>query len=234
MVWIDIACTTVEDVGQAIRGSTNSIEISVDLAADGLTPPLPLLADIYRTLEEIIPRIRGYEKLLIVNTHVILRPHNRDFVYTTEEKMQMLAQAAALSAWCDGFVIGGLLPDGRFDIEWIYALHTLYRDHTLTLHRALDHCNNPLEALRDLRGIANRVLASGSITTAWEGRDTLRGWVQQFGRDYSFVAAGDVNHSNIGALVAYTGVHECHAARAVRRDGVVAADLVKSLRAAVT
>ncbi|NJN00208.1 MAG: hypothetical protein HC793_00535, partial [Aquincola sp.] len=54
------------------------------------------------------------EVLLGDRVHIILRPHNRDFVYTRDEKDALLAQAAERARWCDGFVIGGLLPDGRF------------------------------------------------------------------------------------------------------------------------
>jgi len=216
MVLLDIACTTVEDALHAEQGGANSLELSVDLAADGLTPSLACVQTVRQQVR--------------IPLHVILRVHARNFVYNHTEKASMLADSRAIAPFCDGFVVGALLNDQSFDVAWIHVLAEVLPTHRLTLHRALDHANNPGETLERLQGVAHRVLASGSLTTAWDGRETLCNWVQRFGSLYSFVAAGSVNHETIAALVAETGVHECHAARAVRRDGIVAADLVRELR----
>ncbi len=218
MVLIDIACTTLDDVQQAALGGANSLELSVDLAADGLTPSLDFVKSVRETVT--------------IPIHVMLRVHARNFVYSHAEKASMLADSHALADSCDGFVVGALLDSGDFDTAWIRVVAESFPEHRLTLHRALDHCINPVETLQDLKSVVSRVLVSGSLTTAWKGRDTLKAWVAQFGHDYSFVAAGSVNHDIIARLVAESSVQECHAARAVRRDGVVAADLVAALREA--
>lgn len=216
MVLLDIACTTLEDAVHAEQGGADSLELSIDLAADGLTPS-----------RRLVEQVRTHVHIPL---HVIVRAHNRDFVYTHAEKADMLADSRLLAEFCDGFVVGGLLENGAFDTAWVRVLADAFPTHRITLHRALDHCNNPLEALDALKGTVHRVLVSGSLTTAWTGRETLRHWVERFGSHYSFVAAGQVSHDSIKALIVETGVHECHAARAVRRDGVVEPELVRTLR----
>jgi copper homeostasis protein len=216
MVLLDIACATLDDAKNAEQGGADSLELSIDLAADGLTPSLMLVQNVREAVH--------------IPLNVLIRAHARDFVYTHAEKASMLADSRALASVCDGFVIGGLLETGAFDVAWIRIFAEAFPTHTLTLHRALDHANNALDTLHSLQGVAQRVLASGSLTTAWNGRETLRAWVQGFGSHYSFVAAGQVNQDNIAALIAETGVQECHAARAVRRENEVVPNLVRSLR----
>jgi copper homeostasis protein len=216
MVLLDIACTTLEDALQAEQGGANSLELSVDLAADGLTPSLLL-----------VQTVRNHVRIPL---HVILRVHARNFIYSHTEKAAMVADSRAIAPFCDGFVVGALLDNETFDVAWIRILSEIFPSHRLTLHRALDYASNPIETLEHLQGVAHRVLASGSRTTAWDGRKTLHHWVQRFGSQYSFVAAGSVNHEIIAPLIVETGVQECHSASAVRRDGIVAADLVRDLR----
>ena len=216
MVLLDIACTTLDDALHAEQGGANSLELSIDLAADGLTPSLAF-----------VQSVRQHVRIPL---HVILRVHARNFVYNHAEKAAMLADSRVIAPFCDGFVVGGLVDNQSFDVAWIHILAEVFPTHRLTLHRALDHATNPVETLEKLQGVAHRVLASGSLTTAWDGRETLCHWVKRFNSHYSFVAAGNVNHETIEALAAETGVQECHAARAVRRDGVVVGDLVRDLR----
>lgn len=216
MVLLDIACTTLDDAKHAEQGGADSLELSIDLAADGLTPSLMLVQSVRQHVH--------------IPLHVMLRVHSRNFVYNHTEKAAMVADSRALAPYCDGFVVGALLDDHFFDIAWIRILAEIFPMHRLTLHRALDYANNATETLTALQGVAHRVLASGAQTNAWDGRETLRQWVQRFGSHYSFVAAGNVSHDTIKALIVETGVHECHAARAVRREGEVVPDLVRELR----
>src|SRR5688500_16477058 len=99
MTKVEIATTSVQDALAAQAGGANSIEVSIDLAADGLTPPVDL--------------VRQIRAAVRITLNVIIRPHNRDFVYTPDEIALMLQQTRDIvSAGADGIVIGGHLPDG--------------------------------------------------------------------------------------------------------------------------
>jgi copper homeostasis protein len=216
MAAIEIGVTTVDDARRAAAGGASSVEVSVDLAADGLTPPLEL--------------VREVREAVSIGVNVIVRPHNAGFVYTAAEQEVMLRDAAALRALgVDGLVAGAHRPDGTFDTDLMRALKAAAPGLTLTLHRALDTCSDPENTLAVLSGVAGRVLASGRATTAWDGRETLRAWVGRFGAAYRFAAAGRVRHARAVELVRYTGAHELHVASAVMRDGVVDSELVRAL-----
>jgi copper homeostasis protein len=216
MTKIEIATTSVQDALAAQAGGANSIEVSVDLAADGLTPPV-----------ELVRQIRAAVQITI---NVIVRPHNRDFIYTPDEIDLMLRQTRDIvSAGADGIVVGGHLPDGRFDVDLIRRISDAAPGNIITIHRAIDSCTNADEALHQLKGIAHRVLASGKAPKVDEGRETLKQWVAEFGNDFRFVAAGKVRLETAQALVDYTKVHEIHTASAVMTDGRVDVEKVRKL-----
>jgi copper homeostasis protein len=216
MTRVDIAVTTLEDALNAQIGGADSIEISMDLAADGLTPPL-----------ELVKQIRDAVQLQV---HVIVRPHNRDFNYTEAETDLMLRDAERLMvSGADGIAIGAHLPDGRFNVALVHEFARVVPYSILTIHRALDTCTNPIETLQQVRGIARRILVSGGAPNVDAGKDTLQAWVDQFGAHYRFVAAGSVRLETAYDLVVFTGVQEVHTASAVRTQGVVDVAKVRQL-----
>lgn len=216
MTHLDIAVTTVEDALNAEQGGADSIELSIDLAADGLTPPLAL-----------VRQVRGAVQIRL---HVIIRPHHRDFIYTPDEVELMLeATRKMTAAGVDGLVVGAHLRDGCFDVALVQQIAALAPGKIITVHRAIDSCANPGEALQQLSGSAHRILASGRAPDVQRGKETLRQWVQQFGGHFSFVAAGKVQLETARELADYTKVHEIHTASAVRTNGVVDVAKVRHL-----
>jgi copper homeostasis protein len=213
---VEIAVTNLAEALAAARGGAHSVEISVDLAADGLTPPLEIVAAICAALP--------------LEIHVIIRPHNRDFVYTAAEKALMFAQMDALTPFpIHGIVIGGHDAAGNFDVPFLETVVQRYPHWIITLHRALDHCANAESALAALQGKAHRILVSGKAPTAYEGCAILREWVQTFGAQYRIVAAGKITLENAVTIAQLTGVQEIHTASAVRTAGMVAVDKVRRL-----
>ncbi len=213
---LEIATTTLLDAQHAQQGGADSIEISRDLAAGGLTPPL-----------EIVQRVRD---VVNININVIVRPHDRDFIYTPSEISQILADTAALAQiGIDGIVFGALTATGEFDNALVREVINTAQDVPITLHRALDECTNPEQTLTELAGSVPRILTSGPAVTAWAGRAGLREWVQRFGQDFSFVASGGLKPGHLAEYIATVHAHEYHFGNAARTDAMVDVKKVRQL-----
>jgi copper homeostasis protein len=221
MTQLEIAACSLEDALQAEQGGADSIEISVDLAHDGLTPPPDLVAAIGGAV-----RIPAY---------VMVRPHARDFVYDADDVAHILDHTRQFArSGVSGIVFGGQTPAGDLDIALIRRVAAVAGDVPVTVHRALDTCANPDAALRALVGVVPRILTAGPAAAAWAGRAALRRWVADYGSHFAFVASGGIVLEQVGELAAYTGVPVCHCGRAARTNGVVDAAKVRALRERLT
>lgn len=218
---LEIAVTTLEEAIAAQEGGANSVELSYDLARHGLTPEYSL--------------IQAVRDALTIDLHVIVRPHDRDFVYTEAEADLILQQTRDIAAMgVTGVVFGAQLADGNLDIRLIKRVHKVAGAVPVTLHRAIDSARNAEQALSKLGGIIPRVLTSGPAKTAWEGRQGLRQWQGAFGGQMRFVAAGGIKMAFVRSLVMSTGVPEVHCGSAARVDGIVKVAQVAALKATLT
>ncbi|MBZ0295133.1 MAG: copper homeostasis protein CutC [Anaerolineae bacterium] len=218
---LEIASTSLQDALHAQEGGADSIEISHNLAAGGLTPSL-----------ELIEAIRA---ALHIDIYVIVRPHDRDFVYTSEEIDQILMDTRAIAhTGIQGIVFGAQRPDGHLDIDLIRRVVDAANGLPVTLHRAIDSSREPEKALEALIGVVPRVLTSGPAATAWEGRDGLRQWVRDYSQYFRFVASGGLKMAHLRDYAAQVGAHEYHFGSAARSGKTVDVELVRQLRAIVT
>ena len=221
MITLEIAVTELEDAVSAELGGADSIELSIDLHRDGLTPPFSLIDEVC--------------DVVLIDVHVIIRPHDRDFIYTPDEIKTILTDARSINGTnVKGIVFGAHLPDGRLDVDLIKRVRDTTPDLTFTLHRALDSCTNSEESLDALQGTIDRALTSGPAKTAWEGRAGLKKWVDAFGTKINFIAAGSVTLAQLPALVTETGVSGIHCGSAARINGEVSWEQVKRLKTAMS
>lgn len=216
MAYLEIAAVTLKDAINAESGGADSIEISRDLAAGGLTPAFELVREIREAVK--------------INIQVIVRPHARDFVYTPGEVAKILADTRTLAQMpIQGVVFGAVEANGQLDIGLIRRVAAA-TPLPVTVHRALDGSSHPDKALRELRGVVPRVLTSGPAATAWEGRDTLWWWVAEFGDHFSFVPSGGLKMEQLAEFVALVGAPEYHLGGAARTNGVVDVTKVAQLK----
>jgi copper homeostasis protein len=214
---IEIAVTTLQDARSAQAGGAHSIELSQDLTVGGLTPPLGLISEV--------------RAAVAIDMHVIIRPHARDFVYTSAEIDTILEQTEQISSLgINGIVFGAQTPAGNLDIDLIRRVVDAASALPVTVHRALDDSPEPEAALAQLVGLVPRVLTSGPAANAWEGREGLRRWVRAYGQHFSFVAAGGLRLDQLAAYAAFVGAGEYHFGRAARTNGHVDAVRVRQLR----
>jgi copper homeostasis protein len=214
---LEIAATTLEDAINAQVGGADSIEISYDLSVGGLTPTF----DLVRSIRDVVQ----------IDVQVIVRPHARDFCYTPGEIAKIIADTRTLAKMpIQGIVLGAIDETGQLNIPLIRRVAEVAAPMPVTVHRALDVSNKPDDALHQLIGIVPRILTSGPAPTAWEGRDTLRRWVQEFGGHFSFVPSGGLTMAQFSEFVAHVQAPEYHLGSAARSSGMVDVEKVRRLK----
>lgn len=220
MTYLEVISQSLPDAIAAAEGGAHSVEVCVDLAAEGLTPPL----DLVRAIRDAVP----------IAMNVMLRPHNRGHVYGPADVAEMLEQVAQFRALgIQTIVFGAHTPEGALDLALIRQIAGAAAPVPLTVHRALDWSTDPEGALPGLIGVAARVLTSGPARSAPEGVEGLRRWVARYGDRLRFAAGGGIRLENIRAIAERTGVHECHVGTAAQIGGAVDAGKVRALRAAL-
>ena len=216
---LEIIATTEEDARNAIAGGADSLEIIHDLSVGGLTPDIALV----RNICEIAP---DAEK------QVILRPHARDFQYSSQELDSLCDFIDQVKKYCSisTFVFGALTADSRVD----HAVMAQIIDHAypvpFTFHRAIDYSITVEDDLEKMHPGVIKILASGMTQDVWSGRETLKKWVSSWGSRYKFVCAGGVTLENIADLATITGADVLHMGRAVRKNDIVDTELVRTAK----
>lgn len=220
MTLLEIAALTLDDALAAQAGGAHSVELSRDLSVGGLTPALDF--------------VRAACESLHIGVYVMLRPHARDFVYTSAEIAGILEQAKRLSALgVSGIVFGAQTASGALDTALIKRVAHAAAPTPVTLHRALDTSADPEAALTQLIGIIPRILTAGPGASAWAGRDGLKAWIARFGGNFQFVASGGITLEQARRLADHTSAHQLHIGGAVRADGRVDAEQVRAFHAAL-
>ena len=194
------ACVeSVEEARDAAAWGADRVELCIDLAHDGCTPPLSLAAEC--SVAAGIPVI------------VIVRPRPGDFVYSSAEidamcgVMRDLAERGAA-----GFATGALNDDDSLDVAATARLVAAAGTLPITFHRAFDRVPNVDDGLEALVGLGvRRMLTSGAAESAVAGTDTLRRLVDRAVGRIEVVAAGGIRPFNVDQVVTATGVPAVHA-----------------------
>jgi copper homeostasis protein len=216
MLSLEVAAETLDDALHAHTGGAASLEILRELAVGGLTPPLELV----RAIRVSVP----------LPLRVMLRPHARSFAYSDADVEMMLADLEQIKLLgVQSIVFGAHTRSGDLDIALIQRIAQAAAPVPLSLHRALDTCRNPDEALTALAGVLPRVLTAGPALTAWDGREGLARWIERFGQHYSFAASGGLTAEQLPDYLAQVSIDQVHLGGAVRTAGRVDPDKVRSL-----
>tara|TARA_B110000503_G_scaffold125239_1_gene192610 strand:- start:124 stop:816 length:693 start_codon:yes stop_codon:yes gene_type:complete len=193
-------CTdALEGAKMAANYGAKRIELCSALSVGGLTPSPALTAQC--------------ATIKAVETHVMIRPREGDFVYQTNDIKVMLKDIQLQAeAGAKGVVFGCLTSDNQIDIQQNITLLEEARKYQLecTFHRAFDFVGSPMEALESLINIGfNRILTSGGKPTADAGMEQIILMVEKAKGEIEIMAGSGVNSSNALAL-ASTGVDALH------------------------
>jgi copper homeostasis protein CutC len=106
----------------------------------------------------------------------MIRPRAGNFVYSSSEFQEMLAEIQEMKKFpISGVVIGTLTNNNEINFSQLQSLVETARPLSVTFHRAFDWIVNKEEAVVTLMKLqVDRVLTSGCSTNAFEGRFILR------------------------------------------------------------
>jgi len=185
--YIKEAC--VEGLTQSINaenGGADRLELCARLDLDGLTPD--------------IETISAVKQLCDIPVRVIIRPREGGFVYNDDEFSEMKTSILkCIELGVEGVVFGITTADNKLDIPRIDELAKLAQPLKVTIHKAIDSVDNPIEELNrlmELDGIS-AVLTSGKGITWYDGQELLKNMVKMAGDGIEIIACGKVTNENI-------------------------------------
>lgn len=199
MIKLEVCCDSLDSVQAAVRGGASRIELCSALTEGGLTPSVGMVREALR--------------LSPLPIHVLIRPRGGDFLYSAAEWQAMRDDVATMrDLGVHGVVVGGLLADGRIDVEHTAQLVELAGPLSVTFHRALDMSSDPEAGIASLCEMGvHRLLTSGMAATALDGVARIAQWQQQFGERLILMPGCGVNSKNVAEIICRTGATEIHA-----------------------
>lgn len=203
MIRIEICTNGYQSVINAQNNGAHCAELCESLEVGGVTPS-------YGTLKKVASDMK-------IPVRVLIRPRSGNYIYNDDELEMMCTDIALIQELgYEGVVIGALDEKGNLDVEKIKAMMKAGEGMKFTFHRAIDACNNPLEALATLVDLGfDKVLTSGCRPKAVDGIDMIRQMQEKFGDKIRIMAGGGVNVGNVMKIINETGVTNCHASLTV-------------------
>jgi copper homeostasis protein len=182
----------VEGLTQAINAEkqgANRLELCARLDLDGLTPD-----------ENTIMAVK---QLCDIPVRVIIRPREGDFIYSDAEFSAMKASILKCrDIGVEGIVIGITTADNKLDIPRISELVQLALPLKVTIHKAIDAVENPLEELEKLLQLegVSAALTSGKGETWYDGQDLIKKMIEKSRDKIEIIACGKVTNENIDVV----------------------------------
>ena len=218
---LEVCCGSLQSVMNAVEGGAERIELCQALSLDGLTPSIGLL----KTVRALYPALK---------IHVLIRPREGNFVYTTKEVDVMVDDIRAVLPYADGIVIGALTPQGDIDLTAMCRMMAAVRNTVpVTFHRAFDVCRNPLTALEQIIELGcRRLLTSGQQPRAVDGIDLLRRLRDLSDERLIIMPGGGVNPLNARDIISQVQTTEIHGSCS-DSQGITSATVVRQVLAAI-
>jgi copper homeostasis protein len=201
---LEACIDSLEDALAAEKRGANRIELCSSLDLDGLTPSQELT--------------RQCVEQLGIPVMAMVRPREGNFVYSETEIRQMEIEIEFFKhSGVAGVVFGLLTKHGTIDIENTQRLCKKAFPLEITFHKAIDYTTDILQSFQDLNNIGGitRVLTSGGMDTAWNGRFILKQMNDLPDRQIYIIAAGKVLPENRNQIAGFTGILELHGRRIV-------------------
>jgi len=194
---IEICCSSISSVKNAINYGANRIELCQDLRNDGITPSKRLLNSAIKISTKPI--------------NVLIRPRIGDFFYNSEEIKLIEYEIKQIKLLpINGIVIGILNRENDLPINVLKKLVQIIKPLDLTFHRAFDIVNNPIKSMNKLIEIGfDRILTSGQSNTAEKGLKMLLELKEKANGKISIMPGGGINENNCHIFLK-NGFNEIH------------------------
>lgn len=196
----------VEGYLEAINGEKNGaerIELCDNLEVGGTTPS-------YGTIKKTLESVK-------IPVFVIIRPRGGDFCYSNEE-IEIMKEDILIckNLNVSGVVLGVLDKYNNINYSATKELTTLAKPMSVTFHKAIDEVENPVLEVRKLADIGvDRILTSGTKTTAIDGKDIINEMIIQSKNKIKIVVAGKVTKENLETVKKLIPNEEYHGKKIV-------------------
>ncbi len=133
----------------------------------------------------------------------MIRPRGGNFVYTSAELQTMEKSIVRVKTLgVHGIVLGILQTNEKeLDIAAIKQLTQVAAPLPVTVHKAIDCCDDPLREMILLKEIGvHGILTSGKAATALQGCELLKQMVRLAGNAMQVIAAGKITPNNLEEL----------------------------------
>ncbi|MBP5644131.1 MAG: copper homeostasis protein CutC [Bacteroidales bacterium] len=211
MIRFELCANGYESLLNGVDGGADCAELCEALEVGGLTPSLGTLKRCAQIMQstDVIHNISP--RRIPVRVLVRCRPGN--YIYNDVEVAIMCEDIKTIKdLGYEGVVIGALNAEGDLDVPAIKKMMASGDGMKFTFHRAIDACNNPLDAMETLINLGfDKVLTSGCKPTAYEGIDMIREFQTLFGDRINIMAGGGINESNVERIITATGICNVHA-----------------------
>lgn len=203
---IEIIAMTPEDAEIIEACGANRIELVSSPEHGGLTPDRNMIGRVVKSVS--------------IPVNVMIRPHNRSFIYSSEEIRTMREDIiASRELGANGVVFGVLDESGNICRNALEELLEVCEGLDVTFHRAIDESNNPVEGISILSHYPKitTVLTSGGRGNILDNLPVISQMVNCSGH-IKVMAGGGLNFGNIEQIVKKSGAREYHFGSAVRKE----------------
>lgn len=199
MIRLEICANGYQSVINAQESGADCAELCESLEVGGVTPS-------YGTLKKVA-------SVMKMPVRVLIRPRSGNYIYNDDELEMMCSDIELVKELgFEGAVIGALNNESNLDVEKLKIMMKAGEGLKFTFHRAIDACNNPLDAMETLISLGfDKVLTSGCKPKAINGIDMIRQMQTLFGDRINIMAGGGINTNNILEIIRETGIRNCHA-----------------------
>ncbi len=197
--FLEACCGNAAQALDAQSKGACRIELCEQLEIGGVTP----------SQDNILQTISSCKKARV---NVLIRARGGDFVYSEEEIQQMISSICfCKTAGANGVVIGALTAEGEVDKASVRRMIEAARPMSVTFHRAFDECADMSRSLEDIIDCGcDRLLTSGHMTDAFEGRFNIASLVNQAAGRIKIMAGCGVRASNIDIIERDSHADEFH------------------------
>lgn len=164
---IEVVGLTLDDVIEAQKSGADRVELCQGIIEDGLTPNYGLIKSAIEATD--------------IPIHVMVRPHNKSFVYHANDVHVMREDIKMIRALgAPGIVLGPLTEDGRVDESVLQKLLQEAEGLEVTFHRAFDFVRDQSEALKTILQYEQitTILTSGGGRSAFDYKQELQELVE--------------------------------------------------------
>lgn len=203
---LEVIVTSVAEYEQAVAAGADRVELVSAMELDGLSPS-------HETLVKICAQAS-------IPVRVMVRVMNHRFYHTQAEIEQLCAWIVAHRELAiDGFVIGGICPDGSVDTRLLDAVSQVCGSIPLTFHRAFDELTpqQQLQALQVLKRYpVDTILTSGGRNQPIGENLAHLAALAKAAKPIQILLGGGVNQNVVQKLAAYPQLSAIHVGSAVR------------------